>query len=122
MSAAKELKKIRAQRLALIKKLLEEEDRNPSWLARQLGLTRAGGHRYMKGANIPEENIAKICDLFDKPLSFLHNPGGEVATEVDWESAVEAIDTVDAKSAKDLENKKEMYTLLYSTLVNVKRG
>jgi len=35
---------------------------------------------------------------------------------------VEAIDTVDAKSAKDLENKKEMYTLLYSTLVNVKRG
>ncbi len=122
MSAVKELEQIRKQRLKLIKQLLAEHDRNPSWLGRQLGLTRAGAHRYMKGANIPEENVAKICDLFDKPFSFLHNPTNVLST-INWGAAVEAIKKVDEQSDKDLEQKKDMYALLYSTFVDVaKRG
>ena len=122
MKAVDQLKLIRAKRLEIITGLLKENDRNPSWLAKKLGITRAGGHRYMKGAAIPEEKLAKIADLFGIPLLDLLLPGEAASTDVDWAVAKETIAKVDSSGAKSAEEKDNMYTLLYSALSNVKGG
>jgi len=111
MKAVDQLKLIRAQRLEVITGLLEKNDRNPSWLAKKLGITRAGGHRYMKGAAIPEEKLAKIADLFDIPLLDLLLPGESASTDIDWTVAKETIAKVDESGAK---SKKEKDKRLFS--------